>query len=125
MIPTPVPAFCDPTPPHQPDKLTERRSPASTPQTDPIVEVPIEIHQALVPRRAVRFSVGPIEPVGAHLKTRQPRRAGRPRRRTTPPRPRPYPTPWPPSGPARMKRTLRQNAGTLAASVREPTSTQR
>jgi hypothetical protein len=27
----------------------------STPQTDPIVEVPTEIHQALVPRHAVRF----------------------------------------------------------------------
>ena len=37
----------------------------STPLTDPIVEFPTEIHQALVPRRAVRFPVGPIEPVGA------------------------------------------------------------
>jgi hypothetical protein len=96
----------------------------STPQTDPMSRSPLRSTRHWSPGMPCA-SVGPIEPVGGQLKTRQPRgpvnlAAALRRPARDPTRPPGHSRDQP-----RMKRTSRQNAGALAASVREPTSTQR
>jgi hypothetical protein len=99
--------------------------PSSTPQTDPIVEVPTEIHRRwssgvpcafrsdrlsqLAPSSRPVSRAGPVN-LAAALR----------RHARDPTRPPGHPRDQP-----RMKRTSPQNAGALAASVWEPTSTQR
>jgi hypothetical protein len=71
----------------------------TTPQTDPIVEVPTEIHQALVPRHTVRFRSDLLSQLAAS--SRPVSRGGR---STSPPHyaatPATLPDPRPPSGSA-------------------------